>query len=162
MASLKDLIGYIVWHSSRKPLPVDFLMKLVYLADWWSVSTYGRLLTNCNWEFGQTGPESKEILEAAREPDSRFYVVLVAGSSSELPYAFQKKPLPPFMVHFELDQPAKDMLNKVIDTSESLQWPDFLRLLLSTYPLMMQPQFSILNLTELAEQEKSKRLLTHT
>jgi hypothetical protein len=54
------------------------------------------------------------------------------------------------MPTLQLDVEETRVLDSVIDATKSLSWGDFIRLVCSTYPIVSQERYQVLNLPDLA------------
>ena len=54
----------------------------------------------------------------------------------------------------ELSEEEKEIVDFVIESTQDLNWGDFINLVYSTYPIIKAEKFSILNLVELAKEYK--------
>lgn len=149
MAELSDVVKYICHHYPHKEeLSKARLTKMVYLADWRSALTQGRQMTGVEWVFNHYGPYVDDIVQAARE-DPAFDVIVTANMYGD----------PKEVIHLNgtpscssLTRGDKDALDFVINACAPLTWNDFIRLVYSTYPIMTQPRYSRLDLSQLARE----------
>lgn len=157
MAELSNVIAYICQRYPHKDeLSKARLTKMVYLADWRSAITQGRQMTDVQWVFNHYGPYVDDIVQVARE-DPAFDVIQTANL-----YGDHKE-----VIHLcaattdtALTRQERDILDFVISTCAPLSWNDFIRLVYSTYPIMTQPRYSRLDLSQLANEYKASELDT--
>lgn len=157
MDRLRDVIAYISRNYPYKDeLSNARVTKMVYLADWRSVITRGKQLTDLEWEFSNYGPYVTDVIQVA-ETDPAFEVVRTKnpyGASKDLVRVADDVAYP------SLTEEEKELLDFVINSSASKNWDDFIKLVYSTYPIITQERFSKLDLVKLAkEYEESVPLL---
>lgn len=148
MATLADTIGYLCERYPHKSeLSKARLTKMVYLADWRSVLETGQQISNIEWKFNYYGPYVDDILNTARE-DPSFSVISevnVYGDMKERIALRQQRQW------FSLSETDKDALDHVIEQTKSLYWKDFIKLVYSTFPVLVSEKHSVLNLPMLAK-----------
>lgn len=151
MAELRDVIAYLCLNYPYKnQLSNARVTKMVYLADWLSAFRRGRQLTEIEWFFNHYGPYVLDVVETARA-DEDFTV--------ELTYNFFGDPKEVIRVRDGATYPSlteedQEILSFVIDSTASKNWEQFIQLVYSTYPVLTQERYSVLNLVELAEAYK--------
>jgi hypothetical protein len=129
---------------------------MVYLADWRSVITRGKQLTDLEWEFSNYGPYVTDVIQVA-ETDPAFEVVRTKN-----PYGAPKDlvRVADDVAYPSLTEEEAELLDFVINSSACKNWDDFIKLVYSTYPIVTQERFSKLDLVKLAkEYEESIPLL---
>jgi len=142
MTRLHDVLGYLCRHYPYlRWLSKARLMALAYLADWKSSIEHGCQLTEARWVFGDTGAYSVDVCGVIRGPS--FEVREVAGEDGGIRYVGPDS--------FPSLSPADEaILRQILTTAEEKSWPEFLRLVHSTYPLLRAAQGETLDLPDLA------------
>lgn len=154
MATLRDVLIYLCTkYPNSNELSKARLAKMVYLADWRSAITRGEQITETEWIYNHYGPYVREVEETANV-DGAFEVertTNVYGHDKDLIR------LRAGVTAENLTVDDKDVLDHVIETTSSMYWSDFLKLVYSTYPILTQPRFAKLDLVELARAYKKDR-----
>jgi hypothetical protein len=155
MAELRDIVAYL---CDRYPYPNELsnarLTKMIYLADWKSAIEREEQLTNLSWEFSHYGPYVPNVIRLARS-EKDFEV-----KRGETIYGDQKE-----LVRYKAESDAaagystlkpedKDLLDFVIHSVEDKSFTEFVKLVYSTYPIVTQERYSILDLVNLAKEYK--------
>ncbi len=150
MENLAEVIYYIFCNY---PNPFELskarVVKMVYLADWKSAIDQGKQITAVEWYYNHYGPYVKEIIEEIKN-DNRFEIRETSNSFGEykeliiLKYKTSK--------NFKLDESTIKILDFVINATSKLYWNDFIDLIYSTYPIVIMPKFSTLDLVKLAKE----------
>jgi uncharacterized protein YwgA len=151
MAKLKDVIGYLCENYPYKDeLSKARLTKMVYLADWKACVDDSRPMTDIMWRFNHYGPYVEDVVDAARS-SNRFKVI-----SENNMYGERKETVK--LVNpsewLSLDREDKAVLDHVIKTTQNLTWNAFIKLVYSTYPVMVSERHTTLDLEKLARQYK--------
>lgn len=127
------------------------MTKLVYLADWRSAIINDRQITNIEWEFNHFGPFVKDVEEAVRnDPDIEIESTFNFYGHHKEVFAINHEDylnFPP-----SLDDSTVQILDYVIKHTGDLKWNEFIQLIYSTYPIISQPRYSMLNLVALAHE----------
>lgn len=147
MAELRDVLVYL---CRQYPHPNELsnarLTKMVYLADWRSALERGVQLTGIEWEFSHYGPYVHDVSRLAHA-DPAFEVfgtASVYGSQKQLIRVRPDAPAP------NLTNEDREILDHVIATTQRLYWDGFMKLVYSTYPVVTQSRYSLLDLPKLA------------
>lgn len=157
MADLADILEYFCKHY---PHPGDLskarLTKMVYLADWKLAITEGRQMSSIPWKFNHYGPYVDDVINLARS-DARFGVI-----SDETIFGTPKD-----VISLRSDfQPTtlsdEDIaaLQHVIDKTSKLTWDAFIRLVYSTYPVLVSERHSELDLVDLARRYRQEQFVS--
>jgi len=152
MTNLKDVIGYICANYPHKDELSDArITKMIYLADWKSALDRSTQITAINWKFNHYGPYVDDIKNLTSS-DSDFEV----HATSNIFGGYKK--LISLRNNFtpeSLQAEDKALLNHVIETTSSLTWDGFIKLVYSTLPVVVSERGSQLNLVETAQKYKS-------
>lgn len=148
MATLVDTIGYLCEHYPHKgELSKARLTKMVYLADWKSVLENAHQISNIEWTFNHYGPYVEDVINTAKN-DANFQVISEINTYGD------------FKERIELKTPRawkslndKDIssLDHVIAQTRTLYWKDFIKLVYSTFPVVVSERHSKLDLPALAQ-----------
>lgn len=141
MNILNSLIKYFCLnypHSSE--LSNARLTKMIYLADWYSVSSTGNQITNIKWYFDNYGPFVPDVYNEANSDKS----IEVINTST--PYGTPKTLFKYNGENPILSNEIKIILDKVIDDTKSLYWNDFISFIYNTNPIKDSNRYSYLDL----------------
>ena len=151
MTTLTDIVGYLCKkYPHKSELSKARVTKMVYLADWKSAKDTGSPVTSIKWVFNHYGPYVEDVTKAARD-DGRFAV-----NSEWTPYGNRKETisLKSTEANFLVDAPTMKILDDVIEKTKSLNWDAFLKLVYSTYPVLVTDKHSTIDLQSIAARYK--------
>jgi uncharacterized protein YwgA len=148
MAKLSDIIGYICENYPHKSeLSKARLTKLVYLADWKSALEDGEQMSDIKWKFNHYGPYVDDVVNVAKS-DPNFKI------KSEMNYYGDLKEriiLKEAREWKSLTKNNKKRIDHVIEETKGLFWNPFIKLVYSTFPVMVSERQSVLDLPALAQ-----------
>ena len=154
MADLRDVLIYL---CENYPHPDELsrarLAKMTYLADWRSAITRGAQITDVDWIYNHYGPYVREVEEIA-ESDPAFSVLKTTNLHGHEKNVIRSNYGSQTV---DLSYEETEVLDYVISVTAPMNWSDFVRLVYSTYPILTQPRYSVLNLVELAFTYKHDR-----
>lgn len=148
MDTLKDIIKYIfVKYPHKGELSKARLVKMIYLSDWKSCLLYGKQLTSIQWYYNHYGPYVPDVITLINNDDD-FIVKHITNMFGE--------PKDLIFMKDNVDNPiisdtTSKILDFVIEKTHFLNWSEFISLIYSTYPVVTQKRYSLLNLEELAK-----------
>ncbi len=154
MSKLKDLIFYIL---KEYPHPNELskarLNKIIYLCDWKHSIQHNEQISPIRWIYNHYGPYVDDIEHfVINDPD--LYLEKTnnfLGQPKHIIRSYKSSTFSP-----SLESSQLETVNFVINTTKSLGWDDFIRLVYSTYPIIKMPKFSALDLVQLAKEYKSE------
>ncbi len=148
MAALRDVIGYLCTrYRLRRAVSKARLTRLVYLADWRSALVRDRQMTDIAWYYDHFGPNTDVVWKTVYE-DEHFNIDDRGRGTSDLKVSISvKKPF-----DFVSLSDDKEILNHVVRTTAKLPWPEFMKLVYSTFPILAGRKYETLNLVVLAQQ----------
>lgn len=151
MNKLRDTMVYFCQHYPHShELSKARLTKLIYLADWYAALRLGRQITDIKWEFNYYGPYVNDIINLA-ESDPLFRVVRdsnIFGERKDVITCVRRAS------HEHLDDAETKIVQEVIDKTKDMTWDEFIGRIYLSYPVQTQPQFSRLNLVQLAKEKR--------
>lgn len=154
MASLNDIIGYICEHNPRRrPLTLWRLEYLVYLCDWRHVLQTGRPMTSIQWVLTSGGPYTDAVNDAVRNPAGPFAMKAVRpllGMIRNVVVVADRAFRP------RLGAEEQKAVDHVLRVAGGLGDNELTRLVMSTYPVLTQPKYKVLDLPALAERYKEE------
>ncbi len=151
LADLKMLMAYFCkYYPYKDDISKARLNKMIYLADWKSAIESGNQLSNIHWLYNNYGPYVNEIVNLAQNDD--WFVIYNTynnlGHKKNIIYINNEVQDSNIILSAE----DKKYVNFVIDSTQSLSWSNFIRLVYSTYPIISSTKKEYLNLVELAHQ----------
>lgn len=151
LADLKMLMAYFCkYYPYKDDISKARLNKMIYLADWKSAIESGNQLSNIHWLYNNYGPYVNEIVNLAQNDD--WFVIYNTynnlGHKKNIIYINNEVQDSNIVLSAE----DKKYVNFVIDSTQSLSWSNFIRLVYSTYPIISSTKKEYLNLVELAHQ----------
>lgn len=155
MTDLKSVVKYICKNYPHKhELSKARLTKMVYLVDWRRALNTGHQLSEIRWKFNHYGPYVPDVIDQTRG-DPSFSVqetVTQYGNTKELIVYNGNEDI-------RLSSEDKADLDFVIEKTKSLTWDGFIKLVYSTYPVVVSDKQDDLDLPALAmrySREKSQ------
>lgn len=157
----KSIIIYIMLkiNYENEFYPIFKLIQLLYLVDWRSTIVNNTLITNFDWELLEIGPYSSQIESIIRK-GKQFKTYLTGDSALFMLNNVDKN------LYLDSNTLIKtenslfseiifEIVDKVIDTYKTLTSRDFIKLLLSTYPILSVSIGNKLDLISLSREYKS-------
>jgi hypothetical protein len=154
MARLRDVAAYLCHaYPHEGDLSKARLTKMVYLADWRSAIIRGTQITEIEWIYSYYGPYVEAVIDSIRD-DPAFSIIQTAnifGRQKEIVSLNTETTWP------TLTEEDIEILDFVIEETAPLYWNEFIQLVYSTYPIVSQPRFTPLELTNLASEYKDSQ-----
>lgn len=146
MATLKDVIFYLISKYPKlanSDLSNARVTKMVYLSDWHHAVNYSKQITNIHWFFDNYGPFVHDVKQEVESHQNIFSVKKATN------YFGREKTL--FEINDSAYQPSltddeKQSMDHVINTTQTLGWDSFIKLVYSTYPIMTSERYTPLDL----------------
>lgn len=149
MNKLKEVIRYLLINSSQpSKLTKTKVTKLVYLSDWISSVKRNKQITEIKWYFDHYGPYVSDIYFMA-EKDSKIEIESgynAFGNPKEtLVCKIKKEKFKP-----KLNIEEQEILNKVLETTDDMNWREFIDFVYNTKPIKISKKYSTLDLISIA------------
>lgn len=145
MAALRDAMAYVCSRYAGSDLSKAKLAKILYLADWKTALSGRPQITPIEWKFNHYGPYVTDVVDTARD-DQDFSLV-------DDWTAFGNKRT---IVKYDSDAPInitddeRGTLDEIVRRVSPLSFDAFLKLVYSTYPVVVSDRGSVLDLSRLA------------
>lgn len=150
MAEIRDITAYILSRvPGRRRLSNARLTKMVYLADWKSAIETRKTISNIKWYYDNFGPFVWDVVNTARQNPLLFNVTCSADSDGNRRTFLS---LADRRYKARLDRSEAQSVDHIIQVTKDLDWPDFIRLVYSTYPIASRQKFQELDLVALADE----------
>lgn len=149
MAELESAIAYIVQKYPHKgELSNARVTKMLYLADWYGLINNQDRVTNIRWYFDNYGPFVWDIKDAVDDSKNigRRTTENLFGSKKEQFYLENENFSP------NLSKSEMGCIDHVIESTKSMYWDEFIKLVYSTYPVASSEKYSFLDLEEKAKE----------
>lgn len=147
MARLTDMMGYLCEKYPHKhELSKARLTKMIYLADWKAALESGDQISDIKWKFNHYGPYVDDVVNAAKE-DPTFSVTTELNSYGDIKETISLEKLRKWS---SLTDDDKRWLDHVIEQTKKLFWNDFIKLVYSTFPVIVSERHATLDLRKLA------------
>ena len=150
MDTLKDIVAYF---TANYPYPNELskarLTKMVYLADWKSAIDYGKQATDILWYFDNYGPFKPDVYNIVAANPELFQIDstnTMFGDRKNVLRIRDKAFIP------NLSDSVKHLLDHVISETKTLNWTQFISLVYGTFPIVVSPRYTELDLVALASQ----------
>lgn len=157
MTELIDVMAYLLKNYPYKnELSNARLTKMVYLSDWKYALRYGKQITSIQWRFNNYGPFVRDIQQTAEENPIVFEIQETVNLYDNKKVLIKLKDK---NYDEKLSVEEKEILDFVIDSTKLLNWDKFIQLVYSTYPILMSPKQSDLNLVALARKRNTEKEL---
>lgn len=153
MADLKDAMAFVCLNYPGSDLSNAKLTKILYLADWKSALSEGTQITPIEWKFNHYGPFVSDVIDVANA-NSAFTV-----STDWTPFGNRRT-----LIGFKGPPPAglskrhAEILLEIIGKVAPLSFDAFLKLVYSTYPVVVSDRGTVLELPKLATEYQSSGL----
>ena len=146
MPKLEDIIAYLLVRLPERSARVPFVTQLLYLADWRSAISNHHQLTDLGWRYGDGGAEAEGLEDAIRLAPALKVAEVGPGAHErgDLVSLREETPQP------QLSDDEERVLEVVLRAALGRSWPQLLQLSSSTYPLLVNPQHTDLDLPTLA------------
>ncbi len=118
---------------------------MVYLADWRHVLKHRKQISSIQWHFDTYGPFVWDVHEAIKD-NPAFTTGESAAGSRVLRRTVKLRDL---SIKPTVDDDTRTTLDHVVESTASLSWIEFVRLIYSTYPIVKSARFTDLNLVAL-------------
>lgn len=149
---ISNLIKYLLKNYPHKSeLSASRLTKMLYLADWKSAITESKQLTSAEWHFNHYGPYVDDFIKIAKEDDD------INIFSAQTMYGGHKQQVElrdGFDGEVVVQESEKKILDFVIESTESKNYEDFIKLVYSTYPVVSSSRYNDLDLVKMAQEYK--------
>lgn len=146
MSDLKSLVKYICKNYPYKhELSKARLTKMVYLADWRRALRTGHQLTEIKWRYNHYGPYVSDVIDQTRN-DPNFKIeetVNQYGNVKELVTYIGPDDV-------KIEKSDAEDLDFVIEKTRTLTWDGFIKLVYSTYPVVVSDRHDDLDIEALA------------
>ena len=155
MAGLKEIMIYFLKRQRGGQQSNARLTKMIYLADWRHAIKHSCQLSDIQWRFDNFGPFVWDPLEVAKSDKANFTVSessTFLDSRKSIKLHGKNQPDPAF------SEPELETLKHVIDTTNGMNWSDFIALVYSTYPVLTSERFSTLDLVGKADEYNTLEL----
>lgn len=145
MATLKDAMAYVCSEYPGSDLSKAKLAKILYLADWKAALEGRSQISPIVWKFNHYGPYVTDVVDTART-DEEF-------SLSDEWTAFGNKRT---IIKYNGEEASglsgaeKETIDEIIKRVAPLSFDAFLKLVYSTYPVVVSDRGSTLDLSRLA------------
>lgn len=155
MKKLTQIIAYILDNYPYKDeLSNARVTKMIYLADWRSAITNKSQISDISWYFDNHGPFVWDVYNEVDDNKSIFHVStetnLFGGTKRR--FSLINKPQYNLLLGKELG-----VIDKIIESTKSLNWNQFIQLVYSTYPIVSSERYSKLNLLEKANEFNNQK-----
>lgn len=150
--NINDIVAYVIKNYPRPDeLSKARLNKIIYLIDWKSILLHGKPITSIQWIYNHYGPYVNDIEESLIQ-DERFSFKKTSNI-----YGNEKTVIELINQENFIEPTAdeKEVIDFIIEKTKKFNFNNFIKLVYSTYPIISQPQGSILNLVELANEYKN-------
>jgi hypothetical protein len=155
MTKLEAILIYI-YKSYPHPneLSKARLVKLIYLADWKHCLEYGYQVSDIKWYYNHYGPFVNEVIEAVQK--SKYFDIVSTTNFFNSPKELIR--LIGDVQSQSLTVEERNSLDFIIGKTSKMFWDEFIRLVYSTYPIMVSQKYTFLDLPSLAQQYKHLNL----
>jgi len=148
MDKLSQVIAYLLdKYPKKEDLSNARVTKMVYLSDWRHAIKTGKQITDINWYFDHYGPYVHDIYNCAKRYDCIFFINDDFNSFGAVKKILSLKKT----VNYDsLSSDEEKILDHVIEHTKDLRFPDFIKLVYSTHPILTSDRYSHLDLVEMA------------
>lgn len=153
MATLKDAMAYVCSKYPGSDLSKAKLAKILYLADWKSAIEGRPQITPVVWKFNHYGPYVTDVIDTARENDE-------FSLSTEWTLFGNRKTIVKYhgAEPNSLTDNERATIDEIVKRVAHLSFEAFLKLVYSTYPVVVSDRGSTLDLGRLAAEYRQSGL----
>lgn len=156
MARLRDVIAYICEnYPSRDGVSFVRLTLIAYLSDWKSALNRDMQITDIKWMVGTYGPQSIEIRKTVKN-DPAFEVKTYFNKEGNILEMVRLKAI---LNHSSLGAEEKEIINLIISLAKNRNLNELMKIVYSTYPLLINTRMAKLDLPTLADKYRSEKQL---
>jgi uncharacterized protein YwgA len=157
MATLRDAMAYACHAYPASDLSKAKLAKILYLADWKSALEGRAQITPIHWKFNHYGPYVTDVVDTARLSDG---FSLVDDWTS---FGNRRTIVKYEGCEFgQIGDEEKRTIDEIVKTVAPLSFDAFLKLVYSTYPIVVSDRGSELDLQKLAADYRNSGLAPDT
>ena len=160
MADPRDLaVELLLRASPARKLPSDRLVKMLYLVDWKHSIDYGFQATNLQWFADSLGPFDTQLPGLVEKLPNLFAIHQLSDTVEDSPVEIEciDHTYSPRLIDSE-----RKAVDHILKVTSGKTWPQIVRLVFATFPMMSKHRYSSLNLPELAvEYKKFKQELAN-
>jgi hypothetical protein len=143
-----SLLEYILAsYPNKSTLPVSRLAGIVYLSDWKSAIEKNAQITNMAWRLDHSAPYVDDFLKIAKN-DPEINVVNAGIASSEKNKHVELRKY--FHGNIKISVDDKEILDFVIKKTKDKSYAAFMRLINSTYPVILSKPNGEINMVKMA------------
>ena len=154
MSAIKDILFYILTsYPNKDHLFNSRITKMIYLADWFSAVVFNHQVSPIQWYFNNFGPYVNDGIETASKTPELFNIITVENY-----YGSEKKvimttgnPYSPILTREDIIS-----IDHVIEVTKNKNWDEYIRLVYSTYPIIVSERYTTLDLIQLAIEYKQQ------
>jgi hypothetical protein len=152
---VRDVLVYLLQkYPYQRDLSKARTIKFLYLCDWLSAVERGQTVTDIDWYFNHYGPYVRDIENQVRSsPEIRWQSGRNAYGTPKETLAWRQQPIG----KPRLSRTDREVIDRVISETESMNFTEFLNLVYNTYPVKRTEKYEGMDLLQLAKQYKSSR-----
>ena len=143
-----SLVKYILANYPNKyALSVSRLIGILYLSDWKSALEKNNQMTNVSWCLESEGPYVDDFLKLAKnDPEINVVNVGIAHSEKNKNVELRKN----YHDNIKISVDDKEILDFVIKKTKDKSYAAFMRLVNSTYPVILSDHKGEINMVKMA------------
>jgi hypothetical protein len=145
-----EQIALLVYNSYPNPYELSKarLVKIIYLSDWKFALEHGRQITDIKWYYNHYGPFVKSIIEEIRQ-SPYFETIKLTNSYGGEKEIFKPKDA---FIEITLLEEEISVIQSIAKLSSQYFFDDFIRLVYSTYQVVVSEKYQYLDLVSLAKE----------
>lgn len=153
MATLRDAMAYVCSQYPGSDLSKAKLAKILYLSDWKAALAGRPQITPIEWKFNHYGPYVTDVVDTARDAEGFELVHDWTAFGNRRTIVKYNGGMP-----LNMGEDERETIDEIIRRVAPLSFDAFLKLVYSTYPVVVSDRGSALNLGRLAAEYKKSGL----
>jgi len=143
----KVLMYYVLNYPNKEQLSNSRMTKMVYLLDWKSCIENGSQVSNIQWVFNHYGPYVDDVSTfISHDNDLNFkHITNEYGSPKNLVILKKGTNYKP-----DVSPDLQTLLDHIINVTKDLNYDQFIKLVYSTYPVVVSNRYDEFDLPKLA------------
>ena len=155
MANIIDIVFYIcAKYPYEEELSKARLTKMIYLSDWKQCLKTSHQMTNIKWYFDNYGPFVDDVSN-----EISLHADIIERVSTTNYYGAEKTVYRIKNQNYiaNLTDEEQEIINEVIEKTQSMRWNEFINFVYSTYPIATSERYCYIDLIQKAKDYQAER-----
>lgn len=143
--NLLNLIIYIFKSYPKvNELSKPRLVKIIYLIDWKYAIETGSQYTEIEWYYNHYGPYVDDVINLIKNKSDLFLVRSTVNQFGSITDKISLKQ----DIEVDMQEDIKSSADFIVKNTHKMNWSEFIDLVYSTFPVLSNPQYTILDLSK--------------